>query len=355
MKIGMFYVNECHDGKHDRAYREMLEQIQYGEELGFESVWLAEHHFNEYGSMPSPAVAASAIAQLTKKIDIGIAVSILNFNNPVRIAEDYAMVDILSEGRLKFGSGRGYQPKEAKGLGISMENSREKYWEAVEIIQGLWSSNESFSYYGRHYQVEDIVLTPKPIQERIPFYYAAISAESFDYMVEKGAREFMVTPTLMVLDEVMRYTKQTRERLIQKGITPDILLNLQMHIADDPDEAVRNVEKEMQVYFNRVLSLIPGADGQPVPKSYEQFAEVAKTFNSSMDIAELDKAGIVLLDNNKNAIDRLAAVEEAGITNLSCWFRMGGMEHNKVMKQMKRFAEEVLPYIKKGSAQKTGQ
>ncbi|MEH7274559.1 LLM class flavin-dependent oxidoreductase, partial [Neobacillus vireti] len=141
MKTGLFYVNECHDGNYERAYSEMLEQIQYAEEIGFESVWLGEHHFNEYGSMPSPQVAAAAISQITKKMDIGIGISILNFDNPVRIAEDYAMVDILSNGRLKFGGGRGYQPHEAKGLGVSMEKTREKYWEYVEIIQGLWAND----------------------------------------------------------------------------------------------------------------------------------------------------------------------------------------------------------------------
>src|SRR6476620_4177077 len=161
MKMGLFYVNECHDKNYERAYGEMLEQIQYGEELGFESVWLAEHHFSAYGSMPSPQVAAAAISQITKKMDIGIAVSILNFDNPVRIAEDYAMVDVLSKGRLKFGAGRGYQPSEAKGLGISLERTRERFWEYVEIIQGLWS-NDKFSYQGEFYSFDELMLTPKP-------------------------------------------------------------------------------------------------------------------------------------------------------------------------------------------------
>ena len=352
MKIGLFYVNECHDGNYERAYGEMLEQIQYGEELGFESVWLAEHHFSAYGTMPSPQVAAAAIAQITKKMDIGIAVSILNFDNPVRIAEDYAMVDQLSQGRLLFGAGRGYQPMEAKGLGISLERTRERFWEYVEIIQGLWS-NDTFSYKGEFYSFDELKLVPKPYKRRrIPFYHACISPETFDLMVEKEVREFMVTPTLMVMDDVLAYTKRTRDRLLQKGINPSIHMNLQMNIADDTDEAIRNVEKAMKTYFNKVLELIPGAKGTKAPETYERFAEVAKEFEGPLNVAALNESGVALLSGPEEAVDRLEKVEDTGITSLSCWFRMGDLEHKKVMRAMKRFADEVLPYFKSPAKQK---
>jgi len=351
MKTGLFYVLECHHGDHKRAYDEMLEQIQYAEELGFESVWLAEHHFSAYGSMPSPQVAAAAISQITSKMDIGMGISILNFDNPVRIAEDYAMVDILSNGRLKFGAGRGYQPSEAKGLGISLEKTRERYWEYVEIIQGLWN-NETFSYDGEFYKFDNLRLVPKPVQERIPFYHACISPESFELMVEKNVKEFMVTPTLMVMDDVLDYTRRTRDRLLQKGIKPNIHMNLQMNIADDTEQAIRNVEQEMKVYFNKVLELIPGAKGTQAPATYERFAEVAREFDGPLNVSALNDSGVALLAGPKEAIERLEKVEDAGVTSLSCWFHMGDMEHRKVMKAMKRYAEEVLPYFKAAKSNK---
>ncbi|MEH7178185.1 LLM class flavin-dependent oxidoreductase [Neobacillus vireti] len=345
IKMGLFYVNECHDGNYERAYGEMLEQIQYGEELGFESVWLAEHHFSAYGSMPSPQVAAAAISQITEKMDIGIGISILNFDNPVRIAEDYAMVDVLSKGRLKFGAGRGYQPMEAKGLGISLEKTRERYWEYVDIIQGLWN-NDTFSYNGEFYSFENLMLTPKPVQKRIPFYHACISPESFDLMVEKNAQEFMVTPTLMVLDDVLEYTRRTRDRLLAKGIDPKIHMNLQMNIADDTAQAIKNVEQSMITYFDKVLELIPGAKGTQAPATYERFAEVAKEFDGPLNIGALNTGGVVILDSPQGAVNRLEPVEDAGIDSMSCWFRMGDLEHRQVMKAMKRFADEVMPYFK---------
>src|SRR5271154_2721198 len=91
---------ETRGGDYKKAYNEALGQIEYAEELGFDNVWLAEHHGSKYGSMPSPQVFAAAVAQATERIRIGIAVSVLPFDNPVRVAEDYAMVDVLSNGRL---------------------------------------------------------------------------------------------------------------------------------------------------------------------------------------------------------------------------------------------------------------
>ena len=203
MKFGMFYVLECPDGDFSRAYKEMLGQIEYAEELGYDSVWLAEHHGSPYGSLPSPQVAMASIAQITERMRIGLAVSILPFDHPVRIAEDFAMVDVLSNGRLDLGVGRGYQPREFKMLGLAdkQEHSREIFEESLDIIVGLWE-NETFSYNGKHFQLEDVTITPRPVQKpRPPLYVAAISPQTF-HLVKKYDMNVLVTPTLMSLEEL---------------------------------------------------------------------------------------------------------------------------------------------------------
>lgn len=344
MKFGVFYVLECPDGNYSRAYGEMLEQIEYAEELGFDSVWLAEHHFDAYGSMPSPQVAAAAIAQRTRRMQIGLAVAILNFDNPVRTAEDYAMVDVISNGRLIFGAGRGYQPQEFKGLGIPMEHTRERFWECLEIIQGLWA-NERFSYDGQFYKLENVTLTPRPVQRpHPPIVLAAISPQSFDAAVERGLR-FMCTPTLMVMSELKEYILRTRQRLVEKGVQPWTLMNLQMHIAETAEQAVKNVEEDMMWYFDRVLDLVPGARGE-APTTYERYAEVARAFRGNVTIKGLQDAGIVLLSDPQKAIQEIEELQKVGVDHLSCWMRMGGLDHRKVMRSMRTFAKEVLPYFK---------
>jgi len=154
------------------------------------------------------------------------------------------------------------------------------------------------------------------------------------------------------MDDVLDYTRRTRDRLLQKGIKPNIHMNLQMNIADDTEQAIRNVEQEMKVYFNKVLELIPGAKGTQAPATYERFAEVAREFDGPLNVSALNDSGVALLAGPKEAIERLEKVEDAGVTSLSCWFHMGDMEHRKVMKAMKRYAEEVLPYFKSTTSKK---
>jgi len=121
---------------HPEVYANSLEECRLADELGFHAVWLAEHHFSPYGICPNLAVFGAAVARETKRVRIGTAVVIEPFSHPVRIAEEFAMLDILSGGRLDFGIGRGYQPKEFTGLGVSMERTRERFEEGDKAGRG---------------------------------------------------------------------------------------------------------------------------------------------------------------------------------------------------------------------------
>jgi alkanesulfonate monooxygenase SsuD/methylene tetrahydromethanopterin reductase-like flavin-dependent oxidoreductase (luciferase family) len=123
---------------HAEVYANSLEECRLADELGFDAVWLAEHHFSPYGICANLAVFGAAVARETKRARIGTAVVIAPFAHPLRIAEEYAMLDILSGGRLDFGIGRGYQPKEFQGLSVSMEKTRERFDESLELIRRAW-------------------------------------------------------------------------------------------------------------------------------------------------------------------------------------------------------------------------
>src|SRR4029450_2410551 len=117
MKFGLFYqFSDCGTIPQDQLFQEILEEIAYGEELGFDSVWLPEHHFAGYGTLGNPLTLAAAITQRTRRMQIGTAVLVLPFHHPLRLAEEAALVDVLSQGRLLLGVGRGYQPPEFHGL-----------------------------------------------------------------------------------------------------------------------------------------------------------------------------------------------------------------------------------------------
>src|SRR6266540_5089139 len=148
---------------HVEVYGHALEEARLADELGFDAVWLAEHHFSSYGICPSLAVLAAAIARETRRVRIGTSVVIAPFAHPIRIAEDFAMVDVLSGGRLEFGLGRGYQPKEFQGLGVSMAHTHERFDEAYEIIRRAWSQDR-MEFKGEFYEVPPVRVLPKPLQ-----------------------------------------------------------------------------------------------------------------------------------------------------------------------------------------------
>src|SRR5581483_9940053 len=149
------------------VYAETLRQIQYAEDLGYDTIWLTEHHFAEDGYSPSVMPIAGAVAARTRRARIGSYLALTSFNNAIRFAEDAATVDLLSNGRLDLALGMGYAPHEFTGFGVPQSERRSRYLEFMDVIQGLWT-NEYFSYQGRHYQIDNARLMPKPVQSPHP-------------------------------------------------------------------------------------------------------------------------------------------------------------------------------------------
>ena len=161
--------------------------FELAEKLGYDKVWIAEHLFSTYGLVTSTQVYAAAIAQRTKKVRIGMAVCAIPFNHPLRTASDFALVDILSHGRLDFGVGRAYQPHEFVGLGVPMDQSREMLAEGLDIVLKSWTQ-EKISYKGKFWTIpEPVEVLPKPVQKpHPPVYQATISPESFEQAARAG-------------------------------------------------------------------------------------------------------------------------------------------------------------------------
>jgi len=152
---------------YDQLYNEIIDQIVWGEENGFDDIWLSEHHFIEDGYSPSLLPIAAAIASRTKKIHIGTSVVLLPFHNPVRMAEDAATVDVISGGRFELGVGVGYKVEEFESFAISSKERGARTNEGLEIIRRLWEG-ETLTFEGKYYTVTRAKLTPEPIQQPRP-------------------------------------------------------------------------------------------------------------------------------------------------------------------------------------------
>ena len=146
MRFGTYFFLQAPPGhRHADIIQRELQQMVWSEQLGFDEVWLTEHHFIDYGLSVDPATLASAIASRTSRVRIGLAAAILPFHDPIRLAEQMALVDIISKGRLDVGVGRGNRPSEFAGYRIPQVESRERFDEAVQIMVRAWTE-ERISY-----------------------------------------------------------------------------------------------------------------------------------------------------------------------------------------------------------------
>jgi alkanesulfonate monooxygenase SsuD/methylene tetrahydromethanopterin reductase-like flavin-dependent oxidoreductase (luciferase family) len=163
MRFGFFDQLPCASGfSEQQRYRDIMAQIELGDELGFDTVWLGELHFSRtFSILADPLMVLAAAAQRTNRIRLGTAVTLLPLHNPVKIAEEAATVDILSDGRLELGVGRGTAPLHYEGYGIPQEESRERFEEALDFILKAWT-NDIFSYEGKHFRAHDLSVVPRP-------------------------------------------------------------------------------------------------------------------------------------------------------------------------------------------------
>src|ERR1700738_4958147 len=149
------------------VYESQLEQTKLAEDLGYDTVWLTEHHFAEDGYSPSLMTLAGAVAAKTQRVRIGTFLLLLPLHNAVRVAEDAATVDVISRGRFDLGIGKGYARHEFLGYGIPSKERASRFEEGIDVMRGIWTQ-EPFSFQGKHYNLQNIRLTPKPVQHPPP-------------------------------------------------------------------------------------------------------------------------------------------------------------------------------------------
>jgi len=174
-----------------KIYERAEERVQIMDQNPYDAVWLAEHHFSSYSVCPSIHVMAAHFAAQTKNLRLGTGVTLAAFYNPLRIAEEIALLDVLSGGRINFGAGPGFDRREFGAFGVPPEEAKERFREAVAVVQAAWSS-ERLSFEGRFFQAEDLEVLPKPLQKPgPPTWVAATSEPSVRWAAEQGYQILM--------------------------------------------------------------------------------------------------------------------------------------------------------------------
>lgn len=364
MKFGAFFLSQAPDHllTPAQALSNELGQIRLAEELGFDSVWLAEHHKSTYCVVNDTLTYASHVAAVTSRVRIGLGVSVLPLRNPIEFAERVALVDILSGGRLDVGVGRGYSKTEFAMFGVPMGDRRERFEEALDVVLRAWTE-DGFDFDGTYYRFHDVALVPKPLQMPHPPVFLASSGtpETLVSIARRGmpflVSEDFLTPARMgermetyrrIAAEAGRVTTETedaigRSRLMQK-----------VHLASTTAEArefakpyamwrYRKVHEEMQP---------PSARPTMATKLRHRAPALKRVLNAPhlKDPDEVTADDLVahdLFGTPDDCIETLRRFEAAGVRNIICWFSYGGMPDEAVRRSMRLFAREVMPVFER--------
>ncbi len=339
MKFGLFYEWPNPTLRDWRAlFEEGVEQIQYSEALGFDYCLIAEHHFTNYGNSPSPLLQALYVGQRTKRIKIGTASVILPIWQPLRLAEEVAVLDNLLDGRFMCGVGRGFQPYEMSGFGADLGESRGKFQETLDVLIKAWTSDQSFTYQGKHVNIASPVpVFPKPLQK--PHPPLLITGTSVETM-ELAAKHDMlpISSSMMGVDGLRTQygVLAHAHRNLGKPVD-DLRLGIQCvtHVAPTDQEA-RDALKyaRWQNRANRGLARQDVVNGRVDARPYDGELD---------DDAFFDR---LFFGNPKTLIEKFKRFAQAGATHVSLWMMFGGIEHEKLMRSIRLMSEEVIPALR---------
>src|SRR3990172_2285317 len=190
MEFGYFTLSENHYENNPRNANQFVTDITaealYADQLGMHSAWIGEHHFNSLGVLSSPELVLSFIAARTKHIRLAPAVNVTPLHHPIRVAEQWATLDLLSGGRVDFAAGRGYDSREYTPFKVSFSDNQSIFEEGMEVLQKLWNAEGRISHHGKHYNFDDVRITPKPVQRPLPTYIGSFSKPSIELAARLG-------------------------------------------------------------------------------------------------------------------------------------------------------------------------
>ena len=230
-----------------RLIAEITEQVQYGEALGFQGAWFAEHHFSRYGLGSSSLVLLGALAAQTRTIRLGTAVLVPTLHNPIRLAEDIAMVDVVSNGRIDVGFGRGSAGYEYHGYGLDRNESQQRFQESIRMILGLWTTPE-YSQQGQFYTINQATLVPPVVQQPHPPVYIAATRTpaTLEFVVSTGQPLLvgMVLDTVEALDLCRRFVRLSAAAGSHPDV-PDPLLRY-CYVAETDEQALEDTRQSLE-------------------------------------------------------------------------------------------------------------
>ena len=349
MDVGLFlHFNQRPGISQDQAFEEAFTEAQVAEEAGLDSVWLAEVHFDPgFSVLAAPLIVAGAIAARTKRIRIGTSVTLLPLANPLRMAEEVATIDHISQGRFEFGVGRSGTPRHYIGYNIPYTESRARFQESLEVILKAWTQ-EHFSHQGEFYNYQDVCVVPKPYQKpHPPIHVASNSPDTFPRVGRMG---FGVSISTMAVPVGVRERVESYRRAWKEAGHDGegrVCVRVPVYVAETADKAYSEPEASTMAFYQRIASAIGELPpGLPEQVRQERLARGERLRNITYD--ELLENGDAIHGTPEAVVNRLEQVkEEYGVDRLEVELGLGGkMPPKLILDSLRLFGDKVMPKLK---------
>jgi len=350
LKFGYFTLTDNSVGYGTRRrdpgelIKEVVNQAIAAESLGYHSAWLPEHHFGFFGVLPTPAQALTYIAARTRTLRLAPATVLLPCTQPLRTAEEFAVLDLLSDGRAIFSAGRGYDEREYTGFEIPFHESRTRFDEELVLVRKAWT-DENWTFHGQHHIVaEPINVVPKPVQKPHPPMYVACFSEPTMRMAAEQGFNIIFAPfaASMMFGSLANAVARFKELATQAGFpNAAAMCSYFTCIADTPGEK-RQAQERLLYYLTNFIPAVP-QDPDKAPPHIRYFVDIAERVRR-MQPQDLGERSIVT-GTVDEVIHQFEQVETAGIEEVICYFNFGLLRHAETLYQMERVSREVMPHF----------
>jgi len=322
--------------------RHLIDFMALSEQLGFDAVWCNEHHFHAYGGhIPAPPVFLAALAQRTKRVRLGTSIIVMPLHNPIEIAEQMAMVDLMSGGRLELGVGRGFVVHDHETFGVPVGEGQMRTTEGLEVILKAWTG-EPFSHHGAHFNFENLTVWPRPEQSPPPVWMACSNnPDSFAWTARQGYRVLTVAyikplPKLAGMTAIYRDEWQASGRSLADC---EICTHYQVYVHENGDVARSRFKQALERYSGLLRASIEQAS--------DVHAALRESSAEDVDINTVIDEGRVCAGTPDECLAILQrAQDELGVTVVDCNFLFGGLTYEEADRSIRLFASEVLPRLR---------
>lgn len=360
-KIGGAYESSAEGRRRAEqdAYREAIEQIQFADKLGFHTVWCVEHHFRVGMSIsPAPEAVLGGLALTTSNIRLGFGVVLMPFGfvNPVRVAEKVAVMDILSNGRVEWGTGRS-TPMERVAFGVPNDDSSRRHWqEAVEIVVQMWEQ-ERFSYDSPNYHFPERMVLPKPVQSpHPPPWLAASGAPSAESAGRNGVGllSFALVRPLDQMEEhirIYRDAQRSCERPLTRIRNDRVGAYTIVHCCDDVDEAAATYSlwDSLAYWYSHLASFT--LEWEFPNLSLEEQRQIFPLFEARgftrevVPVQQYMDEDVIIVGTPDMCLEKMLRYEAAGVDQLLCFVQFGALPHEKIMRSLELLGTKVIPRL----------